>query len=367
MTDEGEQVNYLEHLRKLTGLEWGSIREAATKAEQTCERIRARLDAGGLVGPDTAMVVYGSLARGESTQGSDCDWTLLVDGQADGDHYSRAADIERAVEELRIAKPGRTGVFGSFIFSHDLVHQIGGEEDTNRNITRRMLLLLESRVIPVDGAELVRSRVVRQIIKRYLDEEPAPQDPEGNRRYPRFLLNDVVRYWRTMAVDYARKVRERNSEGWALRNIKLRLSRKLTFVSGMLCCFDSVLNPRGYTAELYEAPDTRDMGIQEHILEYVESTPLEILSRAIVLYSPDDQSRAVLASEVLTAYDSFLRLLDNEEQRNILKMLAPDAADADPTFQAGRRLGRQFQEGLMKLFYESNEGLADATKEYGVF
>jgi hypothetical protein len=29
-------------------------------------------------------------------------------------------------------------------FSHDIIHQIGGQNDTNKNTTQRILLLLES-------------------------------------------------------------------------------------------------------------------------------------------------------------------------------------------------------------------------------
>ncbi len=29
-------------------------------------------------------------------------------------------------------------------FSHDIIHQIGGQDDTNKNTTQRILLLLES-------------------------------------------------------------------------------------------------------------------------------------------------------------------------------------------------------------------------------
>lgn len=44
---------------------------------------------------DADLVVFGSLARGEWTSGSDVDWTLLIDGQANPEHREIARQIER--------------------------------------------------------------------------------------------------------------------------------------------------------------------------------------------------------------------------------------------------------------------------------
>src|SRR6185295_11361298 len=90
---------------------------------------------------DTSIVVFGSLARGEYTEGSDVDWTLLIDGQADEGHYAQAQAIGRLLEGSGFHQPGPTGVFGNFAFSHPILHQIGGQDDINKNTTQRILLL----------------------------------------------------------------------------------------------------------------------------------------------------------------------------------------------------------------------------------
>src|SRR3954453_4733377 len=91
-------------------------------------RRRAELEAllRDLSPSDTSIVVFGSLARGEYTAGSDVDWTLLIDGQADEGHYAQAQAIAQVLERERYGAPGPSGVFGNVAFSHPILHQIGG-------------------------------------------------------------------------------------------------------------------------------------------------------------------------------------------------------------------------------------------------
>src|SRR5437660_1841267 len=121
------------------------------QARADAKRIREELDSlltqelGKYASEDTSLVVFGSLARGEWTSGSDLDWTYLIDGQANSDHLRIVQQIQSLLQQKQNKKkfrpPGPTGTFGNMAFSHDIIHQIGGQSDSNKNTTWRILLL----------------------------------------------------------------------------------------------------------------------------------------------------------------------------------------------------------------------------------
>jgi hypothetical protein len=60
-------------------------REAALKTREELDQFLSN-QIPGYTSEDTSLVVFGSLARGEWTSGSDLDWTYLIDGGANSDH-----------------------------------------------------------------------------------------------------------------------------------------------------------------------------------------------------------------------------------------------------------------------------------------
>jgi hypothetical protein len=254
---------------------------------------------------------------------------------------------------------GQEGLFGSMAFSHDLVHQIGGEDDTNKNATRRILLLLESKVV---GREDAYDRVINQILNRYVLEDHGFVERSGKYHVPRFLLNDFARNWWTMAVDFAYKKRRRFGKGAAIRNIKLRFSRKLIYVSGLLICFGcditlDDLKPSDICPDKGKAPDCVNC-----LKRRLQRTPIEILADAL-LHLPHLDPKA---KKIFTAYDGFLAILADETLRKGLENLDADSYE-DKAFGDARRLSHDFRDGLIDLFFDQKSQMYEMTKNYGVF
>ena len=344
-----------------SGAEWRHIHSAETQTEQTLARLATAFGALQL-GDDVAVVAFGSLARREATQGSDTDWTLLLDGRAMPEHFDVAQRVRDVIDKLDQKRPGREGVFGTMAVSHDLVHQIGGEDDSNSNTTRRVLLLLESVPLAPNAPMNAHERVVRQILKRYIKEDLSFVHGNACERVPRFLLNDIARYWRTLCVDFAYKMRDRARDGWALRNLKLRMARKLLFASGLLTCFDCRIRASGDCERQCCKDSSGAEACVDCLRQAMKRTPLDVL--ALTALRLDGQV-AESAKKAVDAYDSFLGMLNDSETRKGLG--AAVDIDHNSSFQEGRRLSHEFRDGLQSLFFASHSELTKLTKKYGVF
>lgn len=282
---------------------------------------------------DVSVVLMGSWGRAEVTSGSDDDFMVLVDG-------TERPDVRpgiEAVKEVLDRAPGDQGVFGQPVFCETLAENIGLDRDDNTNLTRRMLFVLES--VPIT-AEKVHSTALEKVLDRYLDESVKDFRP------PRFLLNDTVRYWRTICVDFAGKERE-GPEKWGLRNAKLRTSRKVLFAGGLLPDLDcSRLDREAMPAFLRSQ---------------FSMPPTDRIADAFLRHGAVDAG-----GRALSAYDRFLGLLDDQGFREELREVTRATADESAAFGEVRRIGHELQAGLLALLFET-ETLPKLIREYGIF
>jgi hypothetical protein len=141
-----------------------------------------------------------------------------------------------------------------------------------------------------------------------------------------------------------------------LRNIKLRMSRKLLFVSGIFMCISWVLNQEEAREDKFIAQNVVD-----HLRKWTQRSPLESLANIV------ERHATFLKDDIFDNYDSFLALLRDEHQRKLLKDLSPDDAYSNPTFIAARRVATNFDEALVKLLFGFDEEITRLAKKYGVF
>ena len=212
------------------------------------------------------------------------------------------------------------------------------------------------------GRQEAYKRVVRNVLSRYLLEDRGFWRGSGH-RVPRFLQNDFARYWRTMAADFAYKLRTRSGKGWAIRNTKLRMSRKLIYVSGLLACYRCHLDYSDKDRQLIFGEVKRRPEVIEHLERIFQLTPLEILASVLVRYPHLDDAGQM----ILNSYDGFVSILEDEKQRTHLEDLKEEDADADALYQHARKLSHTFRDGLLAVFFDQKSELDLLTKNYGVF
>ena len=200
------------------------------------------------------------------------------------------------------------------------------------------------------------------VLSRYLTEDHGLWIQNKKRVVPLFLLNDIARYWRIMVVDFAYKQRTRANKGYALRSIKLGLSRKLIYVSGLLACFSCQLDFPEDDWQSMSAADSPQLLI-DHLRRILAQTPLDILASRLLQY----ENLLGVSKQLFDAYDRFIGLLANEELRKHLEHLPLENLETDAVYQEGRSIRHAFGDALAKIFLTPGSELYNLTIKYGVF
>ena len=187
-----------------------------------------------------------------------------------------------------------------------------------------------------------RHRLAKEkILDGYLRDAHKPKGP------PRLLLNDIVRYWRTICVDFAGKQRKRRGEGWGIRNAKLRTSRKILFAGGLLPVLECAVLT---SAEMAVFLQVR-----------LNMPPTDRLAQPFL-----DAGAHDAGGRTLGAYNEFIGLLNSESFREALEVLTRDDASDSEEFEHARLLGRRIQSGLLALLFETDT-FPQLVREYAIF
>ena len=167
----------------------------ATKSfsDRKLEELRAKLPT--IVPAGELVVTCGSYARREAAPDFDMDF-FSVSTSADGENPDWLEGLEGAVTAIGAKPLARGGAFSAVIPTAELLKNYGGSHDTNGTITRRMLYLLEGEYL-TENDRFVELRT--KILEKYVSNTPR------DHQLAFYLLNDLIRYWRTIAVDYAEK------------------------------------------------------------------------------------------------------------------------------------------------------------------
>lgn len=272
--------------------------------------------------PNLIAGVNGSVARREMTSGSDVDlFFLTTDGDL-GKAESAQIRYRTALEEAGIKMPSAGGVFEKPISTNDILSNIGGNKDTNDLLTRRMLFLLEGEWVH-NQSEF--TNLQNQLIEHYVT------DNLEDRKICQYLLNDIIRYWRTICVDFEEKTTA-GDKPRAIRLIKLRFSRMLLYFGGV--------------AAISQTADRPAIEKRKTLIELLSKPPIERITES---FHGEEVRNAI------NAYATFLGAIDSGDIRNKLDKQGSSGLDTDE-YKELVEVARQFRDHLRKLLIHPETG-----------
>ena len=185
---------------------------------------------------DLCIYVTGSFGRLEASEHSDLDLFFIKRSAQSHAEMSRIdktlmdASLIWKCHDMGFPEFSGDGEYLEVHYLPDMLDLLGGRRDDYENLfTARLLLLLES--LPIYNDSLYRD-VLHKITESYFRDY---QDHEADFR-PTFLANDILRFWKTLCLNYEHSRNSLGPEGpeaqkSQLRNLKLKFSRMLTCFS----------------------------------------------------------------------------------------------------------------------------------------
>ncbi len=271
---------------------------------------------------DDNLCVYmtGSYARLEACNHSDLDLFFISDGGFSKIEKTLVdAALIRLSREMKICDFSGDGKYLEIHKLEKMTKELGSQSDDYENFfTARLLLLLES--LPLINENLYE-RVINEIIECYFKD----YENHIDNFKPTFLINDIIRYWKTITLNYENKRIENPDDGkMRVSNFKLRFSRKLM-------CFSFIMKLLSK-----EEPVNK-----EDVLEIVKQTPIERM-KSLKVFEIDD-----LIEDVLTCYDWFLSKTSVEKSETMTWL--EDQKNRNETLEKSEKFGELLFKVLLKV------------------
>ena len=245
---------------------------------------------------NVCIYATGSYGRGEAGATSDIDLFFLDAGEPPAGKLagiSLMAQVIDTCHELDFPEFSHDGEYLEVHQLKELTDELGSpEEDAANFFTARLLLLLESKPVYNEAAY---NTSVKHVAAAYFRDFPSR---ETNFR-PAFLINDVVRFWKTLCLNYEhRRGAGTESDANAQSSVVTKFKNlKLAFVRLMTC----------YSLVVGLSFDYRRRGgtTPADLLRLVSMSPSERLEDLAAA----DSQLAELVTVVLEKYSWFLATL----------------------------------------------------------
>jgi hypothetical protein len=166
-----------------------------------------------------------------------------------------------------------------------------------------------------------------------------------------------------MAVDFADKQHDRFHEGFALRNIKLRLSRKLLYISGLLKSFRAQLEMPDEKERIDFFDRSNSVQVASYLTDLLNKTPLDFTAETLWKFVDHPE----VIEQLFAAYNSFLCILSDGSKRRQLESLKPEQLEDDRLYADARAVSHRFADAVASIFLTPNNPIGELTIQYGVF
>ncbi len=271
------------------------------------------------------IAVSGSLGRMEAVAGSDCDLIVVLQGKDDADTSASAAweSVWRTLAPIGLKRPRADGVFATVATISQLLDASarGRIDEAIPTFGKRFQLLWDAQ--PVCLPENFKN-LMNGVIDWYTATPSEPESPP----WWRYLLNDLMRYYRSLSVN-CQWDGSRGAGRQRMRSFKMAHSRAVMYAA--------LLGLLGECSRIDNSPTSR-------LQSLLTMTPLR---RLAFCYDASGENGFEI---VAGCYERFIEMSDDDEFR---RQLTHDEQEiASPAVQRWIQNGNELRSELARFLLQ---------------